>query len=192
MAKQTKVEKTIETLQGLALLEKNDSFGYLAKIDYLPLLADKLIEVNVELLDEEGNAAVRLTDLGRAKVAAVPAKVAAVPAKVAEVTPLANKVAFALIEVAELPSTKRAGRGDTYPWVELSTAALNVGFFVPLAEGEELLAKLRSVSSSTNGATSRFKKEGRPDVKFKAFAVEDGVNYGYSGVSGVAVHRVAA
>ena len=185
MAKQTKVEKTIETLQGLALLEKNDSFGYLAKIDYLPLLADKLIEVNVELLDEEGNAAVRLTDLGRAKVAAV-------PAKVAEVTPLANKVAFALIEVAELPSTKRAGRGDTYPWVELSTAALNVGFFVPLAEGEELLAKLRSVSSSTNGATSRFKKEGRPDVKFKAFAVEDGVNYGYSGVSGVAVHRVAA
>lgn len=145
MAKKSKVVASAYNMTLLAAINTAVNAGgnyYVSEPDGLPLVNANppLIEVNTGMLDAAGNAAARLTDAGKALLAA-----SANPAVAEQPSP------FAIITGAALPESKRgnrAGAPTIYPFEQLQ---IGQSFFVPASEKTpEPVKTLGSTVSSAN------------------------------------------
>lgn len=123
---------------------------HISKDDGLPLLKHdpQLIDVNTEMLDAAGNAAVRLTEAGKAMVAE-----AGKPAPVA--APSNGAAKYAVISNAVLPASKRRGGGGGAPTVyPFDTMEVGNSFFVPVSEKHK--DPVKTLGSTVSSANMRF------------------------------------
>lgn len=123
---------------------------HISKADGVPLLTHDpaLIDVNTEMLDPADNAAVRLTDAGKAMVAEA-GKPAAAP------TNGASQSKYAVISNAVLPASKRRGGGGGAPTVyPFDSMEIGQSFFVPVSEKHK--DPVKTLGSTVSSANMRF------------------------------------
>lgn len=119
---------------------------HISKEDGMPLLqhSPALVEVNTEMLDGAGNAAVRLTDAGKLMING--------GGSVAKTSP------YAVISGAQLPTSKRGGRGGGAP-VQYPFDSLEIGqsFFVPVSEKHP--DPVKTLGSTVSSANMRYAQD---------------------------------
>lgn len=137
---------------------------HVSQSDGLPLVNNDppLIEVNTNIIDDEGNAAVRLTDAGKALL---PNGNVAKTDLVKADTPV-----YAIITNAVLPTKIRRGRGGggaptLYPW---ATMEVGTSFFVPVSEKHP--NPVKSLTSAVSSANMKYSEpvmgeDGQPETK---------------------------
>lgn len=140
----------------MAIAASSEGFVYVAQADALPLMNANppLIEVNTAMVND-GKAAARLTDAGKAAVAAATAQVNKPVVGAAPVT----ASSFAIITDAVPPESKRGfGRGNgapaKYPFEQL---AVNASFFV--AKSAEMDNPLKTMGSTVSNANNKYRTE---------------------------------
>lgn len=165
--KAVKSNVNIDLLKNIDATNNSGSVFYISKDDGLPLLNHDpaLIEVNMEMVDGNGNAAARLTDAGKALIAAAPATNAAAPQ--------ADKAsAFEIITNAGLPPSRRGGRRrgapSKYPFDKLE---IGRSFFVPKSADHP--DPVKTLGSTVSSANLRYAKE-TGETKEVERAVRDG------------------
>lgn len=141
------------------------------------LVKEGLIEVNPEMLDENKNAAVRLTDAGKAAAPASETKADEKP-----------EVSFVIAANVEMPTIKRGGGGgkreSKYP---LKDIPLGGAIFIVAPEGK----KASAMSKQFGSLVSAFNKD-NPDKFLTTRTMDDGAQFGpnFAGKSGVGIfHR---
>lgn len=165
------------------------------------LQAEGLIEINGEMMDNDGNVAARITQKGVDSMSATK-QVVAFPVQSAPAAAVtAPTSAFKIVTGVEIPTSKRGAKGDRrYPFDDLP---VNGSFFVPAtAEMPEPVKKLGStVSSATarysvpDGEATRTTKNGevvqkmKPTRQFVMRPISDGAPWGFPGQSGAAIFR---
>lgn len=146
------------------------------------LVGEKFIEVNPQMLNDKGEAAVRLTDKGN-KAAADAAPGATEAANPAPAAP-----AFTMVQAIDLPTIKRnvtTKRESKYP---LHTIPLGGAIFIP----HRTSAKINSLSKQFGSMVSEFNKNNE-DRYLTTRTLHDGAEYGfgeeYRGVAGVGIYH---
>lgn len=146
MAKKPKANSNVDsaTLQAIANTPADRVF-YITKEVGMPLVTAGLVEVNTEMVDENGNAAARLTEAGRAALATL-ANAPAAASGAATPSP------YAIIKGAVLPPSKRGGKGGGAPMqYPFETMEIGDSFFVPVSEKHaDPVKTLGSTVSSMN------------------------------------------
>ena len=108
----------------------------------LPLVQDGLIEVNTDILDNDGNAAVRLTEKGKAMVNGGESALSAT-------------AKYAVITDAVLPASKRKGGGGGAPVVyPFDSLEIGQSFFVPVSEKHK--DPVKTLGSTVSSANMRY------------------------------------
>lgn len=139
-AKTTPVNLTILAAIVAATLDTSKGFAYVSHANGLPLVEAGLIEVNPEILDNEGNAQAKATEAGVKLV------------KDSEPKTAAAKPAFSLETGIPVPPARRGGRGgESYPFSKMEVGA---SFFV--AASEEMPEPAKTLASTVSSATARF------------------------------------
>lgn len=144
------------------------------------LVGEKFIEVNPQMLNDKGEAAVRLTDKGNKAAADAGAGEAANPAPAAP--------AFTMVQAIDLPTIKRnvtTKRESKYP---LHTIPLGGAIFIP----HRTSAKINSLSKQFGSMVSDFNKNNE-DRYLTTRTLNDGAAYGFGaefeGVAGVGIYH---
>ena len=108
----------------------------------LPLVQAGLIEVNTDILDDSGNAAVRLTDRGKIMVNGGESASSAT-------------AKYAVISDAVLPASKRKGGGGGAPVVyPFDSLEIGQSFFVPVSEKHN--DPVKTLGSTVSSANMRY------------------------------------
>ena len=139
MAKKAKNKVDTGLLAGIA----SGAVTHISKDDGLPLLEHnpQLIEVNTNMLDDAGNAAVRLTEAGKKMINGN------------DTSPVEAKASpYAVISGAVLPASKRGGGKGGAPVVyPFDSLEIGESFFVPVSDKHKDPVKtLGSTVSSVN------------------------------------------
>lgn len=144
MAKLTK--KQMELLAAIGKGEVTN----ISEANAKPLMAGDapFIEVNTAILNDKNEAAVRLTDAGKALISGD-----------SQVSPVAVAPSqFSIIEGAEVPESKRGNRGGgaptKYPFDQL---AIGQSFFVPVSEDQP--DPVKALGSTVSSANRRFSEK---------------------------------
>jgi hypothetical protein len=146
VAKLSSFEK--KTLAKVIEATNAGSFVYLVEGAYQSLVEAGLVEVNLEIVNEEGEVATR------AILANVAETIEEVNIPVIEPTKTKEnaKMSFEIESNIPVPVTKRGGKRESaYPFAALE---VNQSFFIPASEKHPEPAK--SLASTVSGATKRF------------------------------------
>ena len=121
---------------------------HVSRNDGMPLVQAGLVEVNTDILDDNGNAAVRLTDKGKAMINGV----SEIASDVATAS-VAGK--YDIISDAVLPATKRKGGGGGAPVVyPFDSLEIGQSFFVPVSEKHK--DPVKTLGSTVSSANMRY------------------------------------
>lgn len=142
-----KKDKKSEVNTDLLLAIATGNLTHISRNDGLPLVEAGLIEVNTDILDDDGNAAVRLTDKGKAMING------------SESVSTENAGAkYAVISDAVLPATKRKGGGGGAPVVyPFDSLEIGQSFFVPVSEKHP--DPVKTLGSTVSSANMRYAEE---------------------------------
>ncbi|HNA21767.1 MAG TPA: hypothetical protein PLN40_10200 [Agitococcus sp.] len=141
MAKKSKNKVDTGLLAGIA----SGAVTHISKDDGLPLLEHnpQLIEVNTNMLDDAGNAAVRLTDAGKKMINGN------------DTSPVVSDAKYAVISNAVLPASKRGGGKGGAPVVyPFDSLEIGQSFFVPVSDKHK--DPVKTLGSTVSSANMRY------------------------------------
>lgn len=149
MVKKSKNKVDTGLLAGIA----SGAVKYISKDDGLPLLEHnpQLIEVNTNMLDDAGNAAVRLTEAGKKMINGNDMTETITNADVSTV-----KISpYAVISNAVLPASKRGGGKGGAPVVyPFDSLEIGQSFFVPVSDKHK--DPVKTLGSTVSSANMRY------------------------------------
>ena len=187
------VVEEVNPAQGYALLDADR---------YKALVKAGLIEVNSDIVDEDGNTAVRLTDKGNEAmdytVSELPLESATVPVesaveavespKATRATVSPEDIAISKVEIPlpEKTASERAGR-SRYPFDALE---VNQSFFVADADNKQ--PRFRNMKATVS-KRNKDAEEAGSEVRFEVRNIQDGAAWGeqYAGKTGAGVWRIS-
>lgn len=141
MTKKSKNKIDTALLAGIA----SGAVTHISKDDGLPLFEHnpQLIEVNTNMLDNAGNAAVRLTDAGKKMINGN------------DTAPVVSDAKYAVISDAVLPASKRGGGKGGAPVVyPFDSLEIGQSFFVPVSDKHK--DPVKTLGSTVSSANMRY------------------------------------
>ncbi len=142
-----KKDKKVDTalLAGIA----SGAVAYISRDNGLPLVQAGLVEVNTDILDDDGNAAVRLTDKGKVMING------SETISTDDVATVSVGAKYAVINDAVLPASKRKGGGGGAPVVyPFDSLEIGQSFFVPVSEKHK--DPVKTLGSTVSSANMRY------------------------------------
>ena len=146
-----KKDKKVSVNTALLSAIASGAVAYISRDDGFLLVQAGLVEVNTDILDDSGNAAVRLTEKGKAMINGGES----VTITADDVGTLSVGSKYAVISDAVLPASKRKGGGGGAPVVyPFDSLEIGQSFFVPVSEKHK--DPVKTLGSTVSSANMRY------------------------------------